>query len=110
MEIGTAAQWVGAVFGVASFCLAYYAFRTAGAKEQSAKIAEVGGKVAGLDGRVTRVETAMAHLPDKEVTHRLELGMAAMKTDVSVIATQTETLAEGMARIHEFMLEQARSR
>ncbi|WP_316171074.1 DUF2730 family protein [Bradyrhizobium sp. SZCCHNRI1058] len=59
--------------------------------------------------RLTRVETEMAHLPDKDVTHRLEMALASMQTEMRGLNEKVKPIAAMADRIQEAMLEKVMS-
>ncbi|MCX5512265.1 hypothetical protein C3941_09350 [Kaistia algarum] len=83
-------------------------FEQAKATEASSRAAadqQLADRIADGARRLDRVETDMRHLPDKEVTHRMELTLAALKMEISVLSERLHPVAAISDRLQEFMLE-----
>lgn len=83
-------------------------FEQARASEASARAAgdhQLGTLIADVTRRVDRIETVMSHLPDKDVTQRLELALAGVKGELAVLAERLHPVAAISDRLQEFMLE-----
>ncbi|MET4199108.1 MULTISPECIES: hypothetical protein [unclassified Bradyrhizobium] len=59
--------------------------------------------------RVVKLEADMAHLPDKDVTHRLEMALAGMQTEVGKLTERMKPIAAMADRIQEAMVEKVMS-
>lgn len=57
--------------------------------------------------RVSRAESQIAHLPDKDLTHRLEMAFADMRGDLRVLRAELQPIAATNERLNEFLLDQA---
>ncbi|MEX1084073.1 MAG: DUF2730 family protein [Xanthobacteraceae bacterium] len=76
-------------------------------KADVAQIAAALQRVDKVEDRTTRIEAEMRHLPDKEVTHRLEIFMRELKAEVGVLAERLKPVAAISDRLQEFLLEKA---
>ncbi|BBF92373.1 DUF2730 family protein [Blastochloris tepida] len=65
-------------------------------------------KVEGIDRRLAAVEGEIAHLPDKDTSHRMEISITDMRGEIRVLAEQLKPVAAISDRLQEFLLEQAR--
>jgi hypothetical protein len=68
--------------------------------------------VAELDlwkGRVTTVQSDLKHLPDKDVTHRLEMAIANMGTELGKLSERVKPIANMADRMQEAMMEKVMS-
>jgi uncharacterized coiled-coil protein SlyX len=68
----------------------------------------LGKKVEALEERVAKCEAEIEHLPDKDATHRLELGMAELKGQMQVLSERLQPVAAISNRMQELMLERGR--
>lgn len=59
--------------------------------------------------RVVKLEADMAHLPDKDVTHRLEMTLAAVQTEMGRLSERVKPIAAMAERIQEVMVEKVMS-
>lgn len=55
--------------------------------------------------RVIVVENTLKHLPDKEVTHRLEITMAKMENELGKLSERMKPIASMADRMQEALLE-----
>jgi hypothetical protein len=63
------------------------------------------GKVDKIEDRITIIDSDLKHLPDKDVTHRLELAIASMRTEVRELAATVKPIGATMGRVQEVLLE-----
>lgn len=63
------------------------------------------GRVDVLEDRVIRVESEMRHLPDKGETHRLEMTLAGLRSDVATLTERMKPIAAIADRVQETLLE-----
>lgn len=63
------------------------------------------GKVDKVEDRITIIEGDLKHLPDKDVTHRLEIAIANMRTEVRELAATVKPIGATMGRVQEVLLE-----
>jgi hypothetical protein len=111
--------WVPHV--IAAAALAYAVFNNRGRKhekkmsdiEQSVAAVNNGivtmqrtieGRVDKIEDRVTKVEGEVTHLPDKEVTHRLELAMARFEGELGRMSERMKPLGAMADRIQDAVL------
>ncbi|WP_316191273.1 MULTISPECIES: DUF2730 family protein [unclassified Bradyrhizobium] len=59
--------------------------------------------------RLTRLEADMAHLPDKDVTHRLEMALGSMQAEMRELNAKVRPIAAMADRIQEVMVEKVMS-
>lgn len=62
-------------------------------------------KVDKVEDRVTTIDGELKHLPDKDVTHRLELALAGMRTEVRELAATVKPIGSTMSRLQDVLLE-----
>lgn len=64
----------------------------------------LGSKVDDAEDRISKIEGELAHLPDREVTHRLELSLTEMKGELAAMNERLRPVAATMTRVQEFIL------
>jgi hypothetical protein len=70
--------------------------------------AEAGEKrLAAIETRLSVVEGDMRHLPDKEATHRLEIGLAQLAGQLAAMDERLKPVSTVVSRMQEFMLEKS---
>lgn len=62
-------------------------------------------KVDKIEDRVTIIDRDFKHMPDKDVTHRLEIAIVSMRTEVRELAATVKPIGATMARVQEALLE-----
>lgn len=63
------------------------------------------GEATMLKDRVIVIESDIAHLPDREVTHRLERAILEMRGEVGKLSEQVKPIAHMASRMQDAMLE-----
>jgi hypothetical protein len=63
------------------------------------------GKVDLVENRMTVVENDFKHLPDKETTHRLELSIAEMRTEMRGLSEKMKPIGAIAERIQDAVME-----
>lgn len=76
---------------------------------RDAKIGVIVAEASLLSGRVGVVEHDIQHLPDKDVTHRLELGLAAMQAEMRGLSEKIRPIGAMADRIQEAMIDKVMS-
>lgn len=101
-EWGNVAQIISAMFAMAAFVLSLWVFRT---KRGRAEIDELFRRVNVVEGRVTKTEADLHHMPDKDSVHELKLAMADMKGQMAVIIERVGPIKAIAERLQDVMLE-----
>lgn len=73
------------------------------------RTAAVSAETGMVKDRVVKLEADMAHLPDKDVTHRLEVALGEMKAEMGRLGEQVKPIAAMAGRIQEAMIEKVMS-
>jgi Protein of unknown function (DUF2730) len=73
--------------------------------EIKASVIAVGTKVEVLEDRVSKIEGEMQHLPDKEITHRLELNLVLMQGELKAMNEKLRPVAATMERMQDLLME-----
>ena len=76
-------------------------------KADAVQVSVAIAKLDMIEDRVTHVEAGMKHLPDNQVTLRLERSIAEMRTEVSVLAERMKPISAISVRLQEAILERA---
>jgi hypothetical protein len=62
-----------------------------------------------LEDRATKLEGHLNHLPDKDVTHRLELSIRDLKAEVGMLSERMKPVSAVAHRLQEVILERAQA-
>ncbi|MEX2126953.1 MAG: DUF2730 family protein [Xanthobacteraceae bacterium] len=82
---------------------------TASKKALRDKMRWLADRIDVLEDRCTKIEGTLAHLPDKDSTHRLETAVTELQGQINVIAERVKPISSIADRLQEFLLEKARS-
>lgn len=133
MDWGNLAQIAAAVVGVAGFLTSLWAARSARFDNQIAAVAdeakdalaravetqaktnsEIRADIARAfertdanDQRLSRVETELAHLPNKDMVHALQLGMSELKGQMAALVERVTPIARSIDRVEQSLIERA---
>ena len=75
------------------------------ARSTDIRIGAIVGEASALKDRVIVIENDFTHLPDKEVTHRLERAILEMRGEVGKLSEQVKPIAHMASRMQDAMLE-----
>lgn len=78
--------------------------------DTSAKIEVVDDKSDAVAGRVTKIETLMQSLPDKEGLHRLEISLTQISGQLETLSARIGPIDNLSRRLQEVLLERANER
>lgn len=76
--------------------------------ELKSDIRTVRDHVDGLERRTARAEATIEHLPDRNLTHRLELTMTELKGQMGIIEERLKPIGEMARRAQEMVIEEPR--
>lgn len=76
--------------------------------ERDRRIQSDTARIDELEDRLLRMESNFQHLPDKDVSHRMELAIQEMKGELGMITERLKPVAAISERLQEFLLEQAK--
>ncbi|MGW1423635.1 DUF2730 family protein [Bradyrhizobium manausense] len=120
MNVNDWAPWVSIVVALAAFLYPILNGRSKKIDARMASIEEtqkhnheqallrtvaVQAETATVRDRVTKLETEVEHLPDKDVTHRLEMLLAGVQTEVRGLSERVKPIAAMADRIQEAMVD-----
>lgn len=74
-------------------------------KEMSDKLVAAEAKLSAAEGRIAKLEGEMTHLPDKDMVHRLELGLKDMQAQINGQGEIVKAVERTMQRVETFLLE-----
>ena len=97
--------WLGPV--IAAGALLYTIAANRG-KAADARVANGETRISALEKQVAELRGDLDHVPDKDVSHRLEMAIARIEGRVDVMAERLQPVAAISERLQEFLLEQAR--
>lgn len=98
--------WIAIALSLGALLRAHFGART---KEVDLRIGVVAAKVDLAEDRIVKLEADMAHLPDKDVTHRLEMALSDMKSEVGKLTERMKPIAAMADRIQEAMVDKVMS-
>lgn len=78
--------------------------------EAGVAVKKVDQKVDALDVRLVKLESEMAHLPDKDTAHRLELAIARVEGKFEAIEARLKPLSGMAERFQDFIEAEASRR
>lgn len=85
-----------------------YTWLTGRSRVNETQITDLNKRASEHDRRIDKIETDMRHLPDKDVTHRMENSLTEMNGKIAVLSERLTPIAAISERLQEFMLEKAR--
>lgn len=65
-------------------------------------------KLIDLDRRVQAIESDIKHLPDREMTHRLEINLERLSSQVATLNERVKPIAATNERMMELLMEQGK--
>jgi uncharacterized protein YPO0396 len=74
-------------------------------KADGVTVAAAIGRVDLVEDRVTRVESELKHLPNKDVTHHLDQSIGELQAEVRVLSERIKPIAAVADRLQEALLE-----
>lgn len=124
MNLADLAPWISSAIAAAALLYAVFGNR---AKAHAQKISAIETSVAAvhndimlarqaiemrvdrLEDRVTRTESQIEHMPDKEVTHRLEMTVGELRGDVKALTESIKPIRAIADRVQEAILDRVAS-
>jgi hypothetical protein len=73
------------------------------------EIDQMGKRLDGVDTRVTRIESELEHLPDKDTAHRMEMAIARLEGRLEVMDERLKPVAAMASRMQDAMIEERRA-
>lgn len=122
MTVNEWAPWVGFAISIATLLYTIFNGRSKKIDERfvavETKVDTKASKdhVSSLDGRldivedkVTIIQNDLRHLPDKDVTHRLELVIGELRSEVGTLTERMKPISQMASRMQEAILEKVMS-
>ena len=125
MDISPLKDWVGLIGAILALVLSIYAISTKPSKENSDKLeklekdssarledlekdlrkemADQSSRITGHGQRIQKMESEMAHLPDKDIVHRLELSMTRIEGVISGLGQDLGNTSALVKEIDKYM-------
>jgi len=75
------------------------------AKASKEHVGLLAGKLDIVEDKVTIVQNDLKHLPDKDATHRLEIALGKMESELGKLSEQVKPIAHMANRMQEAILE-----
>lgn len=122
MDWGNLAQIAAAVVGIAGFFSSLWLGRAkrfddridAIVRKNEAlvdglrpDIARAFERIDGSEQRIARVENELAHLPNKDMVHALQLGMSELKGQMAALVERVTPIARSIDRVEQSLIERA---
>jgi hypothetical protein len=73
------------------------------------QVAILAGKLDIVEDKVTIVENDLKHLPDKDTTHRLEIALGKVESEMGKLSERMKPIANMADRMQEAILEKVMS-
>jgi len=97
------------VLAIATFAVSLgsglYTWVTTRDKATQREIKDVQDKVHEVEKRVGRAESEMAHLPDKESLHRVELAVSEVRGDLRSMLESWAPVQRTVTRLEEYLMD-----
>lgn len=122
IDLPTLAPWLAVILSAASL---YYSIANNRSKDTSEKfilldtkietkadrshVGILAGKLDIVEDKVTIVQNDLKHLPDKDITHRLEMSIGEMRTEMRGLAERMKPIGAMAERMQEAILEKVMS-
>jgi hypothetical protein len=100
MEI--TAQWSAVALSALAIAISIVSARSS---RNRGEIDQLGKRLDATEDRVTRVESEIAHLPDKDTAHRMEMAIARLEGRLETMDERLKPVAAMASRMQDAMLE-----
>ncbi len=123
MEAGNIAQWGALLVSALVLAFQVLTYRSKANAERVEKLEKAvadkasAGRVGALEERVdkvedrtTSIEGELRHLPDKDVSHRLELGLERLTGQMAAMDEKLKPVAAMVNRVHQQMFREVVSK
>lgn len=87
---------------------AIWSWITAGSRKNEKQIQQLIEISADQSKRIDHLENTLAHLPDRDAVHRIELALEKMGSGLGILTERVKPIAETTNRLNELLLDQAR--
>lgn len=92
-----------------SFASLVFAISVARSKASDERFGKMEARIAVIDERLSVVEGEIKHLPDREITHRLELAISKLEGRIEVMDERLKPVSEMAKRAQEMVFGEART-
>jgi hypothetical protein len=108
-ELNAWLPWIAVVISAASLLYTIFIGRKKDTEEKfkayDIRLGAVAGKLDVVEEKVTIVQNDLKHLPDKETTHRLELSIHEMRTEMRGLTERMKPIGAMAERMQDAILE-----
>ena len=80
---------------------------TAAASATDQRLKEMFSKLDSVEDRVDRIENNLGHLPDKEITHRLEMAVERLGARMELLDERIKPVASMATRMQDFLIQRS---
>lgn len=94
--------WLSPIFAAAAIIISLVGNRS---KAHGDRLAAIERRADVLEDRATKVESDMDHLPDKDVTHRLELTIGELRGEMRALTERIKPISAIADRIQDAVLD-----
>lgn len=108
MSMDTVKEWLGIFNTLLALGAIFYAWVSREGREAHAEVKIQREKIEKLEDRVAKLEGEIAHLPDKDTAHRMEMAIARLEGRLETMDERLKPVASMAARMQDYMLENAK--
>jgi hypothetical protein len=111
IEVKELVPWLSLALALVSIALPYITGRSRevdrkiDSKADALQVGALAGKLDLVEDRVTIVESDLKHLPDKETTHRLEMSLGDLRSEVRGLSEKMKPIAAIADRVQDAVME-----
>lgn len=105
MDPSSISPWLVMAVAAASLAGTLWTLFTGPGRKAQGAVDGVTQRVTAIEGRIGTIEADIKHLPDREVTHRLELAMAEMKGRFDTIDARLAPVSAIAERLQDMIFE-----
>lgn len=107
MNILDMTPYVGLIISLITAAVLLKGIISSGEKRLEERVQKIETKLIGDDRRIQALENDMKHLPDRDMAHRLELGMEKVSGRLDTLDERLKPIDNLSRRLQEFLIEQA---
>lgn len=107
MTVEELLPWAGAFGALAATANIVWTWMSYGSRANASQISELNAAHTELEIRLGKVESAVQHLPDRDITHRLETAIVELKGQMQLTDERLKPVAEMARMVHTRMFEEA---
>lgn len=97
--------WAPTIVAVIAIATTVWSWISSPGRKAQADVEALRRATDSLDQRLTRVETDLEHLPDKDTAHRMEMAIARLEGRLEVMDERLKPVAAMATRMQEHLME-----